>query len=395
MSTPIAALLATLITTGMTSAVSHQFTLVGGCAAAIAFAFCSMLSPRATIHPFYLFGAVAMAMLALVSSESNTSEFTSTIHVLSSYAALAALAFSSPDMSKFCRQLMLGNNLMLTAWILYQSRTVESLSAWQISNPAGAGNLMACQLNMTMPLVLAGIQESKGLIRFAYAGLLGLNCLSVVYVMSRNGTGTMLVILTLYVLFNYKKLAVLFLACVPVAVVSLDSVMRLPFVHNLLVRMRLVGYESQAPRSVIWQVSWDHIVRSPMLGVGPGEPRRILAVLDINHAHNNLVQVAFETGLPSAAIVLVMFAILAAMPATMLFRRREHFVYTLPIVAYMFFSVTSGPLTFPGATLLLAACVNEARVAMARQVAYERRWGQVPSSSYAPQGGSMEVAKAM
>ena len=75
-------------------------------------------------------------------------------------------------------------------------------------------------------------------------------------------------------------------------------------VHQMLVKMRLVGFEPTAPRSLIWRISWDHIVANPLLGVGPGEPRKFLAVLDINHAHNNIVQVAIETGLPSAAITM-------------------------------------------------------------------------------------------
>ena len=395
MSTTVAAFLATLITTGMTSAVSHQFTLVGGSAAAIAFAFCALVSPNVRMYPIFLVGSLVLCVISLVSSESNTSEFTSTIHVLSSYAALAALAFSSPDMSKFCQQLIMGNNILLTVWVLYQAQHVDGLSAWQISNPSGAGNLMAAQINMTLPLILARIHEKKGLERLVYCLLLCMNCTAVFFVMSRNGTGAMMIVLTLYALFNHKKLAFMVISMVPVAIIFLDQLLRLPFIHNLLVKMRIIGFVAQAPRSVIWQISWDHVLANPMLGVGPGEPRRILAVLDINHAHNNFMQVAFETGLPSAVIFVAMAALLISMPATMLFRKREHFVHTLPILAYMIFSWTGGPLTFPGATLLLAACVNEARVAMARQVAYERRWGQVPSSSYAPQGGSMEVAQAM
>ncbi len=393
MSTTVAALLATLITTGMTSAVSHQFTLVGGSAAAVAFAFCALVSPKVKMYPLFLFGSLALCVIALVSSESNTSEFTSTIHVLSSYAALAALAFSSPDMSKFCQQLILGNNLLLTFWVLYQARTVENIGAWQISNPSGAGNLMAAQINMTIPLILSRIHDRLGLERIAYVGLLGLNCLAVFYVMSRNGTGAMLIILTLYVLFNYKKLAFITVLAIPTLVLSADKLLQISFIHNLLVKMRIIGFVAQAPRSVIWQISWDHVLANPMLGVGPGEPRRILAVLDINHAHNNFMQVAFETGLPSAAIFVIMAAILISMPASMIFRKREYFVHTLPIFAYMIFSWTGGPLTFPGATLLLAACVNEARVAVARQEAHDRRWGRV-ASPFPETRSRMEIAQA-
>jgi O-antigen ligase len=259
------------------------------------------------------------------------------------------------------------NNLLLTGWILFQATRMNALEAWQISNPSGAGNLMAAQINMTLPLILTKIHESRGGIRILFLFVLAMNFVAVFLVMSRNGIGSMLIILTLYVLFKYKKIAFCVIGLILGCVVFLDSITRIPFIHNLLVKMRFVGFVPQAPRSVIWHISWDHILQNPLLGVGPGRPRKILAVLDIDHAHNNFMQVAFETGLPSAAVFASLMLLLIWLVVRMSFRNRESFVYTLSIVAYMVFSWTGGPLAFPGATLLLAACVNEARVAIKRQ----------------------------
>lgn len=367
MSTTIAALIATLITTGMTSAISHPLTLLGGAGVSLAFGACGALSRDARLYPVHFFGALALCTLALLSSEATTASFTSTTHVLASYAALAALAVSSSDLSAFCRQVIMGNNLLLTFWILHQARQMDTMEAWQISNPSGAGNLMAAQINMTLPMVMTLIQDSKGLTRVGWLGLLCMNCTAVFLVMSRNGIGAMLAIIAIYFLFNYKRLAISAIVLSSTVLMSLDNILSLPFVHNLLVKLRLVGYVPTAPRSVIWRISWDGITQNPIWGVGPGEPRKILAVLDINHAHNNFVQVAFETGLPSAAIFLVMMGLLLWLPCSTVMRSRRHFVHTLPIAAYMIFSWTGGPLTFPGATLLLAVCVNEARVAIVRE----------------------------
>lgn len=367
MSTTIAVLIATLITTGMTSAVSHELTLLGGSVASLLFAICALVSRNAQVFPVFLFGAIAMSALALVSAESNTAEFSSTIHVLSSYLALLALAFSSADLSRFCQQFMLSTNMLLTGWILYQATNVTALEAWQITNPSGAGNLMAAQINMTVPLLLARVSRSFGAAKLACLLLVVMNCVAVFLVMSRNGIGALLILLTLYVLFNQKRLAVAVIGLIAFGGTFFDNLMRLPFIHNLLVTFRVVNFVPKAPRSVIWQISWDHILAKPGLGVGPGEPRRILAVLDINHAHNNIMQVAFETGLPTAAMYVVMVVLLLWLPVRMCLSKREHFVHALPIIAYMIFSWTGGPLTFPGATLLLAACVNEARVAANRQ----------------------------
>lgn len=380
MSTTIAAIIATLITTGMSSAVSHTATLLGGSAASLMLAGCSLLSKNARVYPVYLFGTISMAVLVLVSAEANTSEVSSTIHVLSSYAALGALAFSSKDVSSFCRQLIIGTNLLLTYWILYQAYHLSALEAWLISNPSGAGNLMAAQINMTMPLILSRIDEGKGIAKIPYMLLVPLNCLAVFLVMSRNGIGAMLIVLTLYVLFNRKRLAAVSIMGILIVSYSFDSILQMSFVHPLLVKMRLVGFVPAAPRSLIWRISWDHTVAHPWLGVGPGNPQKILAVMDINHAHNNFMQVAFEAGFPCAAIFTAMMLLLLWLPARTVFRKRENFVHTIPLVAYLIFSWTGGPLAFPGATLLLAACVNEARSVIRDQQATK----ELPSFSKLP-----------
>lgn len=380
MSTTIAALIATLITTGMTSAVSHDFTLVGGSFATALFSMSILIRRNASAYPVLLVAALAMIVIALVSSEVNTSAFSSTIHVLSMYVALIGLAFSSPDLSKFCQQLMMGNNLLLTGWILYQGYDAEPLKAWQISNPSGAANMMPAQLNMTLPLILARIHDSTGQKKLAYIGLIGLNSIAVFLVMSRNGIGSLLIILTLYILFNYKRAAILVIGCILGLVTSFDSIAQIPLIRMLLTKFRFTGYQPSTPRSVIWQVAWERIRLHPTLGVGPGGPKKALAIIETYHAHNNIIQVALETGIPSAIIFSIMFALLLWLPAKTLFTRREHFVYTLPILAYFSYSWTAMPLCCPGVTLLLAACVHEARIVILKDPQKARRTNEIAAT---------------
>ena len=367
MSTTIAALIAALITTGMTSLVSHDLTLVGGSIAAVVLAASTVVQRNVTVYPAFLLGTIAMTVIALVSSETNTSPFSSTIHVLSMYVAIIGLAFSSPDLSSFCQQLMMGTNLLLTGWVLYQGYEAEPLKAWQISTPTGGANVMAAQINMTIPLVLARIHSSTGQTKIAYVALVCFNSIAVFLIMSRNGIAAMMIIYTLYLLFNHKRMAVVVIIAITSIGVSMDSILQMPFVHHLLVRLRFVGYVATAPRSVIWRVAWDHIKVHPMLGVGPGGPKKALAVIDINHAHNTFVQVALETGIPSGVIFGVLVLLLLRLPVKTILKRREHFVMTLPILSYTIYSWTAMPLTYSGMTLLLAACVHEARIAIQRQ----------------------------
>ncbi len=376
MSTTVAAIIATLITTGMTSAVSHDLTILGGSVLAIIFAASIVVRKDAKVYPVFLIGAILMVIIALVSSEVNTSEFSSTIHVLSMYVALVGLAFSSPDLSKFCQQLIMGTNLLLTFWILYQGHEVEPMKAWQISNPSGGSNVMAAQLNMTLPLILSRIHTSTGLKKIIYLVVICLNCFSVLLVMSRNGIAAMLIILTMYLLFNYKRMAIIVIGIIMSVGASFDSILQMPFIHNVLVKMRYVGYVPTAPRSVIWQVSWQHIIQHPAMGVGPGGPKHALAVINTYHSHNNFVQVALETGIPSCIVFTLLILLLLWIPAKAMLMGREYFVLSLSILGYLSFSWTAMPLTYSGMTLLLAACVHEARLriqirnhlAMSRQI---------------------------
>jgi O-antigen ligase len=367
MSTTIAALIATLITTGMTSYVSHEMTLVGGAVLAVLVACAAVLHRSVIIHPVFLLGTIAMTLICLVSSEKNLSPFPSTIHVLSTYVAIISLAFTSRDLSGFCQQFMLGTNLLLTVFVLYQGYYAEPLKAWQISNPAGGDNAMAAQINMTLPFVIGRIHAAVGLRKTIWQVLICFNSMAVFVIMSRNGIVAMLVMYTLYLLFNHKRLAFTVTALITGVGVSFDSILQHPFVHHLLVRLRFVGYVPSAPRAIIWRVAWENIRAHPILGVGPGGSKKALSIIDTYHAHNNFIQIALETGIPSAVIFVILCLLLLRLPLQTLMMRRESFLMTLPILAYITYSWTAMPLTFPGMTLLLAACVHEARLVILRQ----------------------------
>ncbi|MFM7036934.1 MAG: O-antigen ligase family protein [Planctomycetaceae bacterium] len=363
MSTTIAAFLAAMLATGMSSAISHPLTLVGGGVAAVMMGVCAMVQTDAKLHMTFIFGSLGMAVLALLSAEANHSADSSAIHVLCCYLALMSMGFSSARMSSFCNQTIFISNIWLTGWVIYHGTQTEAFRAWQISNPASAGNLMAAQINMTMPLVIAGIVDGPLYRRLASAVLLCLNMLAVVLVMSRNGIGAMLVLLTLYVMFNHKRLSCFVIAGILFVAMFPEYLLRNPTIRALLIRFRFIDFDPEAPRSLIWDVALQYVSESPALGVGPGRTKVALAILDTNHAHNNLIQVATETGIPSACLYLIMTGVLLMLPAFALFRVRQVFLPTLGILAYVAYSLTAGPLVFPNATLLLAACVNQARVA--------------------------------
>lgn len=361
----IVAFLAAALATGMSSAISHPLTIIGGSMCSLMMAGFAIVRPDTKVHGTFVLCTIAMTVLALVSAEVNYSVVSSTFHVLCCYLAMLGMGFSSVHLSRFCNQLMLMTNLWLTAWVVILGTQVDVFEAWKISNPAGAGNQMAAQINMTIPLVIACAGTGSLLRRFAFSGLLCLNILAVFMVMSRNGIATMLVLLALYFMFNYKRWSVLVIAPVLFIAMFPEYLLQNPAIRSLLVRFRFLEYDPTAPRSVIWDVAMQYIREYPLLGVGPGRTRVALAVLDINHAHNNWIQVAIDTGVPSACLYLLMTILLLQLPATALFRERNVFLPTLGILAYFAYSLTAGPVVYPNATLLLVACVNQARVASA------------------------------
>lgn len=363
MSRFIAAFLASMLATGITSAVRHELTLLGASGAAVLLTMLSLLNRRVQVYPLLLVLPIGLCIICLISSEVNYSPHSSTIHVLSCYATLIAFSVATTDYSAFCRSFMLQTNIILVVWILFQAMTVQSLGAWKINGVASAGNLMAAQINMTLPLVVTYVIQTRGLQRLACIGLAAGGVIAVVCVMSRNGIGALMIVTLLFALFHRKKLAILSLLSITTVLTFMDEILAMPFVSELLTRMRLMGFKADVSRLTIWDISVASIQRNPMLGLGPGKQKQLLAVLDIDHAHNNVIQVAIECGVPAMILFILILIALARIPAETLFRRRDMFVLSLPVVSYFVFSITSCPLHYPQMTLLLAACVNEARVA--------------------------------
>lgn len=364
MSLTILAAVTALLTTGITSLISHPLTMTGGAAASVGFAALGLLSRGARIHPGYVVAPPLMALLVLVSSEYNISPVSSTIHLLSCYVAFLGLAGTFPEFSEFCQRVCVLTYLILVAVVLGQTVRSGTISSWNVKGAAGTGNLMAAQLNMTMPLILLLLRESTGIRRFLLRGLVGLGMLAVISVGSRNGIGSLLILLTLASLFRHRKLALLLCSLIALTLVYSQELMESRPVAALLTRFRFVGYQASRPRSQIWSVCLDLIRESPWLGVGPGATDRALEVLDVNHAHNNYLQTSLESGLPVGLIMCLMIAGLLNIPFAAALTSRRAFLLSLSIVAYVVQSLTEASVHLPQQTLLLALCANLARQAL-------------------------------
>jgi O-antigen ligase len=364
MSLTITAMIAALLTTGITSLVAHKLTLLAGAAAAALFGCLSLLSRNGRVYPVFVIGPLVLCVLCLVSAEQNVAPGSSAVHVLAAYAAFTGLAASTPDFSRFCRRFIFLTFGIQIIWVLVQTARVGRIETWAVSSAASGGNLVAAQIVMTLPFIFLTARSSVGFRKgFWWAAVL-VGAFAVVCVGSRNGIGSLAVLIVLLALFNRKKIAVVACAVFAMVIVFLNEILLNQYVSGFLVRFRFMRFEAKNPRSLIWSICAEYIEASPWLGIGPGVSEKVLAVLEINHAHNNVIQVALESGIPAAIVAILLFAALLRIPAIALLKDRDAFVLSLPIIAYFLLSLTDNPIHHPQTTLLLAACVNEARHAL-------------------------------
>ena len=357
----VAAIAASLVTSGFTSAFLHKFTATAGAATCILVLIVCILQPRSRIYPAFLILPVIMSIMCLVSSEATIAPSSSTMHILFCYVAWLAFGGTSPILSGFFRQLILYTATLLVALVLIQTIRAGTIRTWTVTGFASGANLVAAQLNLVLPMIVYLAMQSTGMRRVLFTAFALITAFSVICVGSRNGIGSLLIMLVMFGLFNHKKIAAVTCMLISVMFLYIDEIMQNSAVMAVLVRFRFAKYQSRNPRSMIWAICKEHIWNSPWFGIGPGNSDVALGVIDIGHAHNNVIQIALECGLVVAGLYCALMVLLLRLPALAVFRSRQSFVLCLSIVGYCLYSVTDNPIHHPQATLLFAACVHEAR----------------------------------
>lgn len=381
----LAALVACLLATGMTSVASHKVTVLTGALFAMLLPVICMFQARARLYPMFLILPVVMSVWCLISSELTIAPSSSMIHILSCYIALVGLGATSPVLSSFCRQMIVMSAAVLSGMVLIQTIRAGTIQTWTVTGIGSGANLVAAQLNMTLPMVVYLAMQSSGLKRLTLSVFALVCAFSVICVGSRNGIGSLMIMLVLFGLFNHKKIAAVTSIGLSVIILFLDEIMQNSVILNVLVRFRFARFQAQNTRSLIWSVCSDYIYGSPWFGIGPGKADIVLSVLDVNHAHSNLVQIALECGVIVAGLYCVLMALLLKTPAVAILKSRDSFVLTLSAVGYFLYSLTDNPIHHPQATLLLAACVHEARRVLCR----EEEWLQRASDPLFSPAGSL------
>jgi O-antigen ligase len=343
---------------------STYFTVAASALASMGFFGACLLRSNSRWYLAILIAAILMCIICLCSSEYHLSPVNSTIDILLCYSALIGLSAMTADLGSFCRRLMIFSFIIPVVIVLAETAKNGGIEAWKIGGLGMSPNYMAAHINMTLPLLVAYAAQAQGMARRCLWATVLLGAFAVICIGSRNGIGTLAIMLVMFCLFNNKRTAVF--TCIILALILLcsDELMQNPYINHLLARFRLVGFEAKTSRTVIWSISAQYIQASPWIGIGPGGSERVLRVIDINHAHNNVIQIALESGIPVALLYTVIISLLLLIPARGLFRTRRAFLAGLPVIAYFMVSLTDNTIHHPETTLLLIACVHEARRVM-------------------------------
>jgi len=245
-------------------------------------------------------------------------------------------------------------------WVGAMAMHVEQFEAWAIDGTGGSGNLLAAQLNMLLPFLYQTYRRHTGALKVLAMVLMPILCVFVVLLMSRSGIASLMCTVVLLFMFNHRRAALTVCAVLMAIMQFQPDLLHADTVLETLRQFRFVEYESKYSRTIIWGVAGDAIRENPMLGVGPGNSDDTLSILDMNHAHNNVIQVALEMGVVCAAMVLLISIYASLITVKLLLGDHRKLIAGLPVFSYLIYSITASPIQHPEVTLLLVITMNHA-----------------------------------
>ena len=357
------------ITSGFASLVSHAATLMVPSVLILIVVISAWTRTRGWTHPLWMFAPVTLILVAILSANQTNAEIPSLIHAVGMFVPWFGLAMCTRQTDRIMRAYILMCSALLIGMVAWLAVHLEEVRAWQISGVAGCGNLVACQINMVLPLLIlysSGVTETQR--RFMYS-LVGVGALCVILIMSRSGVASLLCCGVLLLMINHRRIGIPLATVIVGLAVFKPDVLHNEAVHEVLQKFRLVSYEPTYARGLIWDVAGDAWAESPLLGVGPGNASHVLGGVgvQVNHAHNNVLQLSLEMGSIAGGLLLA-FSIYAGIVASrLILGGREDLLCGLSLLPYLVYSITASPIQHPEMSLLLVFCFNNARLQLAER----------------------------
>ena len=350
-----------LVTSGYTSLVYHPLTLLAPSIFTFCILFISSSDPKARFRPIWFFIPTVMILLTLFSANASPGKITSLVHSIGMFVPFYALVYSSPSLRKIIGVYAISTTFLLLCWVGGMAMHVEQFEAWAIDGTGGSCNLLAAQLNMLLPFLYVTFRKHTGAIKVATGIMMPVLCVFVILLMSRNGIASLMCTLVLLFMFNHRR-AAMALCGIMLGIMYLQpNLVHTDAIVETLRTFRFIQYdESSVSRTVIWSVAGDVIRDKPVWGVGPGNADDFLSILSMNHAHNNVIQVALEIGVLCAVIVLLISVYASLITVKLLLGDHRKLIAGLPVFSYLIYSVTASPIQHPELTLLLVITMNHA-----------------------------------
>lgn len=350
-----------LVTSGYTSLICHPVTLLAPSVFTFCILFISSSDPKAKLRPIWFFVPTVMILLTMVSANVSPGKLTSLVHSIGMFIPFYALLYSSPALRKIVSVYALSTAFLLMCWVGGMALHVEQFEAWAIDGTGGSCNLLAAQLNMLLPFLYLTFRKHTGALKIMTGIMMPALCVFVVLLMSRNGIASLLCTLVLLLMFNHRRAAIGICGILVGIMYLQPNLIHADAIVETLRTFRFIQYdESSVSRTVIWGVAGDVIREKPMWGVGPGNADDYLSILSMNHAHNNVIQVALEMGVVCALIVLMISVYASLITVKLLMGDHRKLIAGLPVFSYLIYSITASPIQHPELTLLLVITMNHA-----------------------------------
>lgn len=256
--------------------------------------------------------------------------------------------------------------LAICIWIFsFYLFFAEGLGRWQLESASGSGNLSGAHLNMVWPVIFGWAVcvlkikwQRRLLLLFVFACIVG-----VLLSFSRMAFATAIGLGTLFLYLHQRRVfLVVFLGVVPLAAIYYwESIV------ELLELYRLVNFEADYPRTMIWEHALTYSQNHLLFGASPGGAEFALSDLEMYHAHNNVVNTLLERGVIAGLLMAVLSIFLVVLGSRCFFAGGLPRYVGCGILSYVAYSTIATPIEHPELTLTLMLLVGASRYLLAQQ----------------------------
>lgn len=314
--------------------------------------------PRGIFWLAYSFLLMGMAMLStLISAER---ELRGLIFGLACFQPFMILAFVPRRIEKFMRLYCVVSAALLSALVLYDV-WLHGAGPWKLPDVT---NQNGAFLNILWPLVLALSMHETGGRKAAMIVLALATIIASFLLFSR--AGLYCLVFAACVLLIRKRFVLFALVSLLITCIVLTAPQWLAdWFRELLVYYRVIGFEAENPRPLIWAIAEKVISQHVLWGVGPGNAKFYLYTnRQLYEAHNAVVHVAMEMGVLAGVLVAFLEVYAVVLIVRLLRAGGEGPFIAVALAAYVIRSMVEAYTNSPALTVILTLTIVYGRAVL-------------------------------